>query len=282
MIVVMSLWGQAAFTTVIYLARPAGRPRRRARGGPDRRREQLADLLARGVAAAGAVTAFVGIYQTLQAVQLFDLVYATTRGGPLDATQTIVYYSVEDGLPEPAVRATGPPSPTACSSTLTATVNVTARAAPSRNGTRHDDRRDPSISRPRTGRTPSRHRRSAPHPVVDVACRSARGNSCSHRGAPLPAAVSSSKTVFEVSDRTVPRRSTSSRRRSSPTQFTLSGYTRLFAESDILPLAPQHGHRVASAIVSHLVLCSLGRVRVRAACGSRGGRSGSWRSSRRS
>ncbi len=37
------------------------------------------------------VTTFVGVYLTLQALQLFDLVYATTRGGPLDATQTIVY-----------------------------------------------------------------------------------------------------------------------------------------------------------------------------------------------
>lgn len=91
-IVIMSLWGQAAFTTVIYLA-------------------ALQDVPGEVIEAAridGAnawqtfwrvvwpqlapVTSFVGIYQTLQAVQLFDLVYASTRGGPLDATQTIVYY----------------------------------------------------------------------------------------------------------------------------------------------------------------------------------------------
>ncbi|OII15301.1 carbohydrate ABC transporter permease [Curtobacterium sp. MCBA15_008] len=91
-IVIMSLWGQAAFTTVIYLA-------------------ALQDVPGDVIEAAridganawqtfwrvvwphlGPVTAFVAIYQTLQAVQLFDLVYATTRGGPLDATQTIVYY----------------------------------------------------------------------------------------------------------------------------------------------------------------------------------------------
>lgn len=91
-IIIMSLWGQAAFTTVIYLA-------------------ALQDVPADVIEAAridganswqtfwrvvwpqlGPVTAFVAIYQTLQAVQLFDLVYATTRGGPLDATQTIVYY----------------------------------------------------------------------------------------------------------------------------------------------------------------------------------------------
>ena len=91
-ITLMSLWGQAAFTTVIYLA-------------------ALQDVPGDVVEAAridGAdawqifwrvvwpqlvpVTTFVAIYLTLQAVQLFDLVYTTTRGGPLNATETIVYY----------------------------------------------------------------------------------------------------------------------------------------------------------------------------------------------
>jgi multiple sugar transport system permease protein len=38
------------------------------------------------------VTVFVTVWQVIGAIQLFDLVYTTTRGGPLDATQTIVYY----------------------------------------------------------------------------------------------------------------------------------------------------------------------------------------------
>ena len=38
------------------------------------------------------VTVFVTVWQVIEAIQLFDLVYTTTRGGPLDATQTIVYY----------------------------------------------------------------------------------------------------------------------------------------------------------------------------------------------
>ncbi|MCM3521134.1 carbohydrate ABC transporter permease [Curtobacterium sp. P97] len=42
-----------------------------------------------------------------------------------------------------------------------------------------------------------------------------------------------------------------------PTQFTLSGYTRLFAESDILHWLLNTVIVSASAIVSHLVLCSL-------------------------
>jgi len=94
-IAIMSLWGSAAFTTVIYLA-------------------ALQDVPAELIEAAridGAnpwqtfwrivwpqlapVTVFVTIWQTIQAIQLFDLVYTTTRGGPLDATKTIVYFLYE-------------------------------------------------------------------------------------------------------------------------------------------------------------------------------------------
>ncbi|MDQ0744716.1 multiple sugar transport system permease protein [Clavibacter sp. B3I6] len=91
-ITIMSLWGQAAFTTVIYLAALQDVP---------------GDVLeAARIDGAGSwqifwrvvwpqlapVTTFVAIYMTLQAVQLFDLVYTTTRGGPLNATETIVYH----------------------------------------------------------------------------------------------------------------------------------------------------------------------------------------------
>ncbi|PZF53882.1 sugar ABC transporter permease [Curtobacterium sp. MCSS17_008] len=91
-IVIMSLWGQAAFTTVIYLAALQDVPGdvlEAARIDGANNWETFWRVVWPQLA---PVTAFVGIYQTLQAVQLFDLVYATTRGGPLDATQTIVYY----------------------------------------------------------------------------------------------------------------------------------------------------------------------------------------------
>ena len=91
-ITIMSLWGQAAFTTVIYLAALQDIP---------------ADLLeAARIDGANPwqvfwqvvfpqlapVTVFATIWQIIQAIQLFDLVYTTTRGGPLGATETIVYY----------------------------------------------------------------------------------------------------------------------------------------------------------------------------------------------
>ena len=91
-IAIMSLWGSAAFTTVIFLAAlqdiPADLLEAATLDGADRRQAfwhvtvpQLAP-----------VALFATIWQAIDALQLFDLVYTTTRGGPLDATQTVVYY----------------------------------------------------------------------------------------------------------------------------------------------------------------------------------------------
>jgi multiple sugar transport system permease protein len=91
-LVVISLWGAIGFNVVIYLA-------------------ALQDVSQDVVEAAivdGAgpwqvfrhvtlpelrpVTVFTTIWQTITALQLFDLVYTTTKGQPLDSTVTIVYY----------------------------------------------------------------------------------------------------------------------------------------------------------------------------------------------
>lgn len=91
-IAIMSLWGSAAFTTVIYLAALQDIP-------PDLVEAAKIDGANRSqtfwqvvLPQLKSVTVFVTIWQLIQAVQLFDLVYTTTRGGPLSATETIVYY----------------------------------------------------------------------------------------------------------------------------------------------------------------------------------------------
>ena len=38
------------------------------------------------------VTVFAAVWQTITALQLFDIVFTTTTGGPLGSTQTVVYY----------------------------------------------------------------------------------------------------------------------------------------------------------------------------------------------
>jgi multiple sugar transport system permease protein len=91
-IALMSLWGQAAFTTVLYLAAlqdVPGELLEAARIDGATRWQSFWSVVWPQLA---PVTVFTTIWQTIGAIQLFDLVYTTTRGGPLDATKTIVYY----------------------------------------------------------------------------------------------------------------------------------------------------------------------------------------------
>ena len=91
-IAIMSLWGQAAFTTVVYLAALQDVPVElieAARIDGANRWQTFWRVVWPHLS---PVTVFVAIWQTIEAIQLFDLVYTTTRGGPLDATRTIVYF----------------------------------------------------------------------------------------------------------------------------------------------------------------------------------------------
>ncbi|MFD0520801.1 carbohydrate ABC transporter permease [Paractinoplanes durhamensis] len=94
-ICLIALWGEVGFTTVIYLAALQDIPKdliEAARmDGASKwrvfRHVTLPELR--------PVTVFAAIWQTITAMQLFDLIYTTTRGGPLNSTQTIVYYIYE-------------------------------------------------------------------------------------------------------------------------------------------------------------------------------------------
>jgi multiple sugar transport system permease protein len=90
-----ALWGEVGFTTVVYLAALQDIPRELVEAaivdGAGRwrvfRHITIPELR--------PVTVFITIWQTITAMQLFDLIYTTTRGGPLNSTQTVVYYIYE-------------------------------------------------------------------------------------------------------------------------------------------------------------------------------------------
>jgi multiple sugar transport system permease protein len=94
-ICLIALWGEVGFTTVIYLAALQDIPRELVEAavvdgaGKWRvfRHITLPELR--------PVTVFTAIWQTITAMQLFDLIFTTTRGGPLNSTQTVVYYIYE-------------------------------------------------------------------------------------------------------------------------------------------------------------------------------------------
>ncbi|MFI6732021.1 carbohydrate ABC transporter permease [Nonomuraea sp. NPDC050451] len=91
-LVAISLWGGVGMPAVVYLAALQDIPRElieaaRVDGGAGRhvlRHVVLPQLR--------PATVFLLIWQTITALQLFDLVYTTTKGQPLDSTTTIVFY----------------------------------------------------------------------------------------------------------------------------------------------------------------------------------------------
>ncbi|MFG6197977.1 carbohydrate ABC transporter permease [Nonomuraea sp. JJY05] len=91
-LVAISLWGGVGMPAVVYLAALQDIPRMlieaaRVDGGAGRhvlRHVVLPQLR--------PATVFLLIWQTITALQLFDLVYTTTKGQPLDSTTTIVFY----------------------------------------------------------------------------------------------------------------------------------------------------------------------------------------------
>ena len=91
-ICLIALWGEVGFTAVVYLAALQDIPTELIEAarvdGAGRWRIfwhiTLPELR--------PVTVFTTVWQTITAIQLFDLVYTTTRGGPLQSTETVVYY----------------------------------------------------------------------------------------------------------------------------------------------------------------------------------------------
>ena len=91
-IAIMSLWGSAAFTTVIFLAALQDVPADLVEAATIDGASRWQSFRHVVIPQLAPVTLFATVWQVIQALQLFDLVYTTTRGGPLNATQTVVYY----------------------------------------------------------------------------------------------------------------------------------------------------------------------------------------------
>ena len=63
------------------------------------------------------------MWSTINALQVFDEIYVTTRGGPLQATTVIVYYLYKQAFAVLPRRLRAPRSPT-CSSLITLVISL--------------------------------------------------------------------------------------------------------------------------------------------------------------
>jgi len=91
-VVMMTVWGWVGFGTLIFLAALQGIPQDLVEAA------QMDGCSRRGafwrieVPLLRPVAAFLLVWLTFNALQLFDEVYVTTKGGPLHATTVVVYY----------------------------------------------------------------------------------------------------------------------------------------------------------------------------------------------
>jgi multiple sugar transport system permease protein len=91
-VVLMTVWGWVGFGALIYLAALQGVPADLIEAAQIDGCSKLGAFWRVQVPLLRPVTGFLLVWLTINALQLFDEVYATTKGGPLHATTVIVYY----------------------------------------------------------------------------------------------------------------------------------------------------------------------------------------------
>ncbi|MBU3867639.1 sugar ABC transporter permease [Streptomyces sp. 4503] len=97
-LVAISLWSGTGFCVVIYLAALQDVPRELIEAATldgAERRHVLRHVTLPTIA---PVSVFLLLWQTISALQVFDLVYVTTKGGPLGSTTVIVYFVWEQAF----------------------------------------------------------------------------------------------------------------------------------------------------------------------------------------
>jgi multiple sugar transport system permease protein len=91
-IVAMTIWGWTGFAVIVYLAALQGVPPELHEAAAIDGAGAFTRFRTITVPMLGPANLFLVVWLTINALQLFDEVYATTRGGPLRATTVIVYY----------------------------------------------------------------------------------------------------------------------------------------------------------------------------------------------
>jgi multiple sugar transport system permease protein len=91
-IVAMTVWGWTGFAVVIYLAALQGVPQELHEAAAIDGAKPFAIFRTITFPLLSPASLFLAVWLSISALQLFDEVYLTTRGGPLHSTTVIVYY----------------------------------------------------------------------------------------------------------------------------------------------------------------------------------------------
>lgn len=88
----IGLWGGLGFCVIIYLAALQDIPPQLVEAAKIDGAGHWMVFRHITLPSVRPVTTFLVVWQTLIALQLFDLIFATTRGGPLESTSVVVYF----------------------------------------------------------------------------------------------------------------------------------------------------------------------------------------------
>jgi multiple sugar transport system permease protein len=91
-IVAMTVWGWTGFAVVIYLAALQGVPEELLEAAAIDGAKPFTRFRTITLPLLSPASLFLAVWLSINALQLFDEVYLTTRGGPLHSTTVIVYY----------------------------------------------------------------------------------------------------------------------------------------------------------------------------------------------
>jgi multiple sugar transport system permease protein len=91
-IIAMTMWGWLGFDVIVYLAALQGIPEELLEAAEMDGASRFSRFRSVVVPLLGPSTLFLVVWSTINALQLFDEIYVTTRGGPLGSTTVIVYY----------------------------------------------------------------------------------------------------------------------------------------------------------------------------------------------
>ncbi len=91
-IVIMTIWGWTGFAVVIYLAALQGVPQVLTEAAAIDGASRWATFRRITLPLLSPASLFLVVWLTINALQLFDEVYLSTQGGPLNSTTVLVYY----------------------------------------------------------------------------------------------------------------------------------------------------------------------------------------------
>jgi multiple sugar transport system permease protein len=97
-IVAMTVWGWTGFSVIIYLAALQGIPQTVLDAAAMDGASPWSTFRRVTVPLLSPASLFLGVWLTINALQLFDEVYVSTQGGPVGATTVIVYYIYQQGF----------------------------------------------------------------------------------------------------------------------------------------------------------------------------------------